>query len=93
MNHRAWPDGDVAFEIDILANDRFRMDRKLVPSEITAKVNGQLASSVRCVHSHGWHERMCKCTWNNIDARTLKNLAEVNVLTSSNSLVNLSYPT
>jgi len=31
MNHRAWPDGNVAFEIDILTNNRLRVDRKLVP--------------------------------------------------------------
>lgn len=33
VNDRAWSDGDIAFEIDILTNDRFRMNRKLVPSE------------------------------------------------------------
>jgi hypothetical protein len=34
MNDGAGADGNVAFEIDILTNDRFRMDRKLVPSEM-----------------------------------------------------------
>lgn len=35
MNDGAWSNGDVAFEIDILTHDRFRMDRELVPSETT----------------------------------------------------------
>ena len=34
MDNGAGSDGDVAFEIDILTNDRFRMDRKLVPTEM-----------------------------------------------------------
>lgn len=32
MDHGPWPDGNVTFEIDILTNDRLRVDRKLVPS-------------------------------------------------------------
>ena len=33
MGDGAGSDGDVAFEIDILADGRFGMDRELVPSE------------------------------------------------------------
>jgi hypothetical protein len=35
MDDRAWSDGDVALEIDVLADDRLRVDRKLVASEMT----------------------------------------------------------
>lgn len=52
MNDRAWSDGDIAFEIDILTDDCFRMDRKLVPSKMT-KVT--LTGSI-------WLS-MCSLTW------------------------------
>lgn len=52
MNDRTWSDGDVAFEIDILTNDRFRMDRKLVPSKMTMV---SLTGSIRFL--------MCLLTW------------------------------
>ena len=35
MDDGAWPDGDVAFEIDILTDNRFRVDRELVSSVMT----------------------------------------------------------
>lgn len=51
MNDGAWSDGDIAFEIDILTDDRLRMDGKLVPSEMT-KVSWP----------YGF-ETMCSLTW------------------------------